>query len=139
MGIVGGGDDMVAVEQPRADCGHAAALTQQCGRCLRWCCPECYVPWTALACGECRAEAATVRATTSRSAAIPAFEVPTIEVAVEPSTAARCGERSRSRRATRRHREREREREPAEPADVDGLAARVADLERRLSELRFGS
>ena len=48
---------MVAVEQPRADCGHVARLTQQCGKCLRWCCPECYAPWTALACGACRAEA----------------------------------------------------------------------------------
>jgi len=129
---------MVAVEQPRADCGHAAALTQHCGRCLRWCCPECYAPWTALACGDCRAEAAKARSTACRSSAVPAFEVPTIEVAVDSPTGSRCRERSASRGATRRHRERERERD-REPADVDRLAARVADLERRLSELRFGA
>lgn len=129
---------MVAVEQPRADCGHAAALTQHCGRCLRWCCPECYAPWTALACGDCRAEAAKAKAAAGRSSAVPAFEVPTIEVAVEPpSGGARCRERSRTRGATRRRRERDRE--PGQPADVDGLAARVADLERQLSQLRFGS
>lgn len=127
---------MVAVEQPRADCGHAVALTQQCGRCLRWCCQECYSPWTALACGDCRAEAAKARAATGRSSALPAFEVPTIEVAVESATGARCRERSRTRGATRRHREAVRDKEPA---DVDTLAARVADLERRLAELRFGS
>ena len=131
---------MVAVEQPRADCGHAAALTQQCGRCLRWCCPECYVPWTALACGHCRAEAAQASAAASRPSAIPACDVPAIEVAVEPpSGGARCGERSRGRGATGRHRERERDKRDKEPADVATLAARVADLERRLSELRFGS
>ena len=131
---------MVAVEQPRADCGHAAALTQHCGRCLRWCCPECYAPWTALACGDCRAEAAGALTATSRSAIpaseVPTIEGPTIEVAVESATGARCRERSGSRVATGRHRERDRAKEPA---DVATLAARVADLERRLAELRFGS
>jgi hypothetical protein len=97
---------MVAVEHPRADCGHAAALTQQCGRCLRWCCPECYAPWTALACDACRAEA--------RAGAITG-----------------CRDRSRTRGMTGPHRHRER-------ADVRSLAARVADLERRLQELRPG-
>jgi hypothetical protein len=127
---------MVAVEQPRADCGHAATLTQQCGRCLRWCCPECYAPWTALACGDCRTDAARARSAASRPSAIPACEVPTIEVTVEPATGARCRARSGSRGAARRHRDRERDKEPA---DVATLAARVADLERRLAELRFGS
>ena len=127
---------MVAVEQPRADCGHAAALTQHCGRCLRWCCPECYSPWTALACGNCRAEAAAALTAASRRSAIPASDVPTIEVAVESANGARCRERSGGRSATGRHRERDRAKEPA---DVATLAARVADLERRLAELRFGS
>jgi hypothetical protein len=124
---------MVAVEQPRADCGHLAMLTQQCGKCLRWCCPECYAPWTALACGACRAEA--------RAAAADPYAVgsPTIPGgATEPGPAfetggdARCRERSRTRGASgpRRHRER---------TDVGTLAARVADLERRLQELRPGS
>ena len=81
---------MVAVEQPRADCGHVATLTQQCGRCLRWCCPECYAPWTALACGACRAEAraaaggsyaADSAATTVRALVEPP---PVIEVESEP-------------------------------------------------------
>ena len=119
---------MVAVEQPRADCGHAAALTQQCGRCLRWCCPECYLPWTALACGDCRAEA---RAAAATPYAIPAVEVRVVEPSSEPPTDARCREKSRSRGGgSHRHRER---------ADVHTLAARVADLERRLSELGPGS
>jgi hypothetical protein len=106
---------MVAVEHPRADCGHATALTQQCGRCLRWCCPECYAPWTALACDACRAEA--------RDAAdgVPAM-----------AADVRCRDRSRTRLAAGPHRHRER-------ADVRSLAARVADLERRLQELRPGS
>ena len=120
---------MVAVEHPRADCGHAATLTQQCGRCLRWCCPECYAPWTALACGACRAEA--------RAAGAPAYAAAAqVQAGVDPpggdpSTGdARCRERSRGRgKAGARHRE---------PADVRTLAARVADLERRLSELRRG-
>ena len=68
-------NDMVAVEQPRADCGHAAALTQQCGRCLRWCCPECYAPWTALACGACRAEARAAAAAKAYAADVGAVEV----------------------------------------------------------------
>ncbi|MEW6477318.1 MAG: hypothetical protein AB1679_34125 [Actinomycetota bacterium] len=124
---------MVAVEQPRADCGHVAALTQQCGRCLRWCCPECYFPWTALACGACRAEA---RAAAADPYAVPAVEVPAADAPViehdpEPPTDPRCRDRSRGRgAASHRHRER---------ADVRTLAARVADLERRLSELRPGS
>lgn len=111
---------MVAVEQPRADCGHSAALTQQCGKCLRWCCPECYAPWTALACGACRAEAraAVVRGEIE----IPAPAPP------EPP----CRQRSRSRGAGGPHRHRER-------ADVRTLADRVADLERRLQELRPGN
>jgi hypothetical protein len=118
---------MVAVEQPRADCGHAAALTQQCGRCLRWCCPECYFPWTALACGDCRVEA---RAKAASPYATPTVEV-RIEAAVEPPAEARCREQSRSRGGgSHRHRER---------ADVRTLAARVADLERRLSEFKPGS
>jgi hypothetical protein len=114
---------MVAVEQPRADCGHVAALTQQCGRCLRWCCPECYAPWTALACGACRAEA--------RAAAAPSpYVFPSIEAAVDPPKDARCPSRSRGRRSTAGpHRQRE-------PGDVRALAARVADLERLLQELR---
>lgn len=120
---------MVAVEQPRADCGHVAALTQQCGRCLRWCCPECYFPWTALACGDCRVEA---RAAASKpgGSAVQAFEAPVIAAAVEAPAEPHCRDRGRGRSAgPRRHRERE-------PADVHTLAARVADLERRLSELR---
>jgi hypothetical protein len=133
---------MVAVEQPRSDCGHLAALTQQCGKCLRWCCPECYAPWTALACGDCRAEARA-------AAANPySYEGPALSVrlTVEPPPAPdpgdpgdpgdprdpRCRSRSRGRGAadSRRHRER---------TDVRTLAARVADLERRLQELRPGS
>ena len=128
---------MVAVEQPRADCGHEASLTQQCGRCLRWCCPECYAPWTALACGACRAEtraaagsygadspAATVRALVEPR---PVIEV---EVTVPLPTEGRCRDRSRSRGGgPHRHRER---------TDVRTLAARVADLERRLQQLRPG-
>lgn len=115
---------MVAVEQPRADCGHVAAVTQQCGRCLRWCCPECYAPWMALACGTCRAEA---RAAVDASRLIPSIDVET----VEPPKDARCPSRSRGRRSAGPHRQRE-------PSDVRALAARVADLERRLQELRPG-
>ena len=107
---------MVAVEQPRSDCGHAAALTQQCGRCLRWCCPECYFPWMALACADCRAEV------------IPAIEVRVEVPVVESPKDPRCKERSRSRGGgSHRHRER---------PDVHTLAARVADLERRISEFK---
>lgn len=50
---------MVALEHPDIYCGHLADLTQQCGRCWRWCCPACYSPWMALACSACRSEAAT--------------------------------------------------------------------------------
>lgn len=113
---------MVAVEQPRADCGHVGALTQQCGKCLRWCCPECYAPWTALACGACRAEA--------RAAAVPSpYSFPVLEASLEPAKDARCPGRSPGRRSTGPHRHRE-------PSDVRALAARVADLERLLQELR---
>ena len=119
---------MVAVEQPRSDCGHAAALTQQCGRCLRWCCPECYFPGMALACGECRAEARA--AATAGPDAIPEIDVPVDAPVLEPPKDARCKERSRSRGGgSHRHRER---------PDVHTLAARVADLERRLSEFKPG-
>lgn len=45
---------MVAVEQPDARCGHVTMLSQQCGKCWRWCCPSCYSPWMALACNACR-------------------------------------------------------------------------------------
>jgi hypothetical protein len=111
---------MVAVEQPRADCGHVSDLTQQCGKCLRWCCPECYAPWTALACGACRAEA--------KVAAVPSpYSFPILELSTEPAKDARC--RSRGRLSTGPHRHRE-------PGDVRSLAARVADLERLLQELR---
>jgi len=116
---------MVAVEHPRADCGHAAALTQQCGRCLRWCCPECYAPWTALACDACRAE---VRAQ-ARPGAIAAG--PVVAGAGDAAADVRCRDRSRTRGMTGPHRHPER-------ADVRSLAARVADLERRLQELRPG-
>ena len=132
---------MVAVEQPRADCGHSAALTQQCGRCLRRCCPECYSPWNALACGACRAEARA--AASDPYAAGPATVVrarveppPVVRLEVErfptapPETRCR-GESSRSRRAGGPHRQPER-------ADLRRLADRVADLERRLQELRPG-
>jgi hypothetical protein len=131
---------MVAVEQPRADCGHGAALTQQCGKCLRWCCPECYAPWTALACGACRAEARaaaanpySVESDTIRVRALiePAPVVKVEAVSPVPLGDARCRDRSKTRSAAGPHRHRER-------ADVRTLAARVADLERRLQELRPG-
>jgi hypothetical protein len=128
---------MVAVEQPRADCGHVAALTQQCGKCLRWCCPECYAPWTALACSACRAEA--------RAAAADPYGVGSATIRVRgltepgavveerpPPGDTRCRDRSRTRGAAGPHRHRER-------ADVRSLAARVADLERRLQEFPPGS
>jgi len=129
---------MVAVEQPRADCGHLAALSQQCGKCLRWCCPECYAPWNALACGDCRAEA---RAAAANPYAVrpPTIVVRTVKepppVVESPSPTAgggTCRDRARTRGAAgpRRHRER---------ADVRSLAARVADLERRLQQLQPGS
>ncbi|MGH8991644.1 MAG: hypothetical protein ACRDYV_05905 [Acidimicrobiia bacterium] len=50
---------MVALEHPDLFCGHETQLTQQCGRCWRWCCPACYSPWMALACTACRVEAQT--------------------------------------------------------------------------------
>jgi hypothetical protein len=115
-----------------------AVLTQQCGKCLRWCCPECYAPWTALACGACRAEA---RAAAANPYAVDSAVVrvralieppPVIDAGVaDPSADARCRDRSRTRGAAGPHRHRER-------TDVRTLAARVADLERRLSELRPG-
>ena len=116
---------MVAVEQPRADCGHAAALTQQCGRCLRWCCPECYAPWTARACGACRAEA---RAAAARAYAADSG-APQVRAQVDPGPPAERPTVETGTAGGRRHRER---------ADVRTLAARVADLERRLSELGPG-
>jgi hypothetical protein len=127
-----GGDAMVAVEQPRADCGHVAVVTQQCGKCLRWCCPECYTPWTALACGACRAEA---RAAAANPYQVEPAPLITVTVAAEPPGDARCRDRSAGTRgAAGPHRHRgDRER-----ADVRSLAARVADLERRLQELRPG-
>src|SRR5438105_10136886 len=103
---------MVAVEQPRADCGHVARLTQQCGKCLRWCCPECYAPWTALACAACRAEArAAPNPYAADSAAIRVRTVvdprPAIEVAGgHPQADARCQDRFRARGAARPHRHR---------------------------------
>lgn len=45
---------MVALEHSDPDCGHETTLTQQCGKCWRWCCPACYSPWMALACTACR-------------------------------------------------------------------------------------
>ncbi len=130
---------MVAVEQPRADCGHGAVLTQQCGKCLRWCCPECYAPWTALACGACRAEARAaaadpyaVESATIRVRALTE-PAPVVEIRAAPAGPppgdARCRGRSRTGGAAGPHRHRER-------ADVRTLADRVADLERRLQELR---
>jgi hypothetical protein len=58
-----------------------------------------------------------------------AHVIPSIEVTVEPPTDLKCPGRSRGRRSTGPHRHRE-------PADVRALAARVADLERLLQELR---
>jgi hypothetical protein len=55
--------------------------------------------------------------------------IPSIEVTVEPLKASVCPGRSRGRRSTGPHRHRE-------PNDVRALAARVADLERLLQELR---
>ena len=48
---------MVALEHSDPNCGHATMLTQQCGKCWRWCCPACYSPWMALACSACRSHA----------------------------------------------------------------------------------
>lgn len=110
---------MFAVDQPGARCGHLAAVAQQCGRCLRWCCPDCYSPWTALACNACRAGAA--------------------EAGRPDSAPTRRGRRTDDRALARpRCREllgRTRRRE----SDVDGLAERVAELERRLSEIHPAS
>ena len=126
---------MVAVEQPRADCGHLAALSQQCGKCLRWCCPECYAPWHALACSDCRAEA---RAAAANPYAVgpPTIVVravkeppPVVEPLSPPAAGGTCRDRTRSRGAAGPHRHRER-------ADVRSLAARVADLERQLQQLK---
>jgi hypothetical protein len=55
--------------------------------------------------------------------------IPSVEVTVEPPKETRCPSRSRGRRSTGPHRHRE-------PSDVRALAARVADLERLLQELR---
>ena len=121
---------MVAVEQPRADCGHPAALTQRCGKCLRWCCPQCYAPWTALACGACRAEARAAAADPYAPYAAGSAPLIADAVAVEHAPAP-CRGRSRARGGATAHRHRDR-------PDVRSLAARVADLERRLQELRPG-
>ena len=97
---------MVAVERPDAGCGHEAALRQQCGRCLRWCCPRCYSPWMALACNACRVAAV----------AAP-VERPDIEVVTERPA---CRDRAR-------------------PRSLPVLAQRIAELERRVDELRSRS
>ncbi len=125
---------MVAVDHPRADCGHAAALTQQCGRCLRWCCPECYAPWTALACDDCRAEAWAAEAPAGSASGPAVLTGLGSGTGAEGEAAAdvRCRDRTGRRVAAGPHRHRER-------ADVRSLAARVADLERRLQELRRGT
>src|SRR5437588_149165 len=93
---------MVAVERPRADCGHVTVLTQQCGKCLRWCCPECYAPWTALACGACRAEARAEAASPYSVGPAPVVEA----VSPVPLGDARCRGRSRTRGAAGPHRHR---------------------------------
>lgn len=122
---------MVAVEEPRAGCGHVAKLTQQCGRCLRWCCPSCYSPWMALACNGCRAEAA---ARTPRPATTDQMDPPP---KVEVGVAADCDGRragagpSRPRSWSRPSRHRV-------GPEVLLLARRIADLERRLEELGSG-
>jgi hypothetical protein len=134
---------MVAVEQPRADCGHLAALTQHCGKCLRWCCPECYAPWHALACSACRDEARAAAANPYAAAPTtivvrtvpdrpPVLDSPVPEPQATPGNGGACRDRTRNRgvAGTRRHRER---------PDVRSLAARVADLERRLQEFKPGS
>jgi hypothetical protein len=112
-----------------------AMLTQQCGKCLRWCCAECYAPWTALACGACRAEAraaaADPYAVESATIRVQALKEPAPAVEFESLGDARCRERPRSRGGAGPHRHREH-------TDVRTLAARVADLERRLQELRPG-
>jgi hypothetical protein len=72
-----------------------------------------------LACGACRAEA--------RAAAADPYAVES----ADPFAEARCRDRSPTRGAAGPHRHRER-------TDVRTLAARVADLERRLQELRPG-
>jgi hypothetical protein len=107
-----------------------SVLTQHCGKCLRWCCPECYAPWTALACGACRAEALAAAADPYAVPLIVAPVVAPTDIVAEPVGDARCRDRSRARGPSgHRHRE---------VADVRTLAARVADLERRLQELRPG-
>jgi hypothetical protein len=87
----------------------------------------------ALACGDCRAEAAATAAAKTTRVRAADYAVPSIEVPVGGTPPdARCPTRSsRPRRApgARRHHDRE-------PAEVRALAARVADLERRLQELR---
>src|SRR5947207_5402698 len=104
---------MVAVEQPRADCGHVAALTQHCGKCVRWCSPECFAPWNALACSACRAEARAAAAdpyavgsTTVLVRALPE-PPPVVEPRVPPPGAGTCRDGSRSRGAAGPHRHRE--------------------------------
>lgn len=104
---------MVAVEQPDAGCGHDAALRQQCGRCLRWCCPSCYSPWMALACTSCRVAAAVAVITVPVA---PVEARPEIEIIDSGRTA--CRDRSR-------------------PRSLPVLAQRIAELERRVEELRY--
>jgi hypothetical protein len=100
-----------------------------------------------LACGACRAEARAAAAdpyavppATPGSSGASREEIavrrlmeppPVNEVAVEQSPDAHCRDRSRTRGGAGPHRHRER-------TDVRTLAARVADLERRLQELRPG-
>jgi hypothetical protein len=76
-----------------------------------------------LACGACRAEA--------RAAAAAPAVIASIEATLDPRKDASCSNRSRGRRSAGPHRHRE-------PSEVRALAARVADLERRLQELRPG-
>ena len=99
---------MVAIERPDADCGHAAPLQQQCGRCLRWCCQLCYSPWMALACNWCRGitDMAVDRATVRPHDAAPE-RIPLPVPVDPPAETSRChdrplGPRSRHRRPSRR-------------------------------------
>ena len=89
---------MFAVEQPDADCGHGALVRQQCGRCLQWCCAECYSPWMALACNACRAEAAVrpvapIRMSDGLEVEPPVSEIEVLHTEREPR---RCRDRRRA-------------------------------------------
>lgn len=116
---------MVAVERSHTGCGHVAGLTQQCGKCLRWCCPSCYSPWMALACNACRAVAASGSPPPVPEDAPPRVEMEMVTTCADG--AVRLGP-SRPRRWSRPARHRL-------GPDVAGLAQRVADLERRLQDL----